>query len=113
MAVYFGVYFSAVAYDLLHGSGIATAIFDQNTEDVQRWICLAFGDYGVPILGILILRYLVWRISPVRHYPIIVAYAWVFLISAVMSTFGLTIMAELVGRRAGHWNEFFSICQQS
>jgi hypothetical protein len=113
MAVYLGVYFSAAAYDLFYTTGFSTAVLDQNTDDMQRWIFLAFGDYGVPILGILILRYLVWRISPVRHYPIIVAYAWVFLISAVLSTFGLTIMAELVGRHAGHWDEFFSICQRS
>jgi hypothetical protein len=113
MGVYLGVYFSAVIYDLFYSTGFTVAILDQNTEDVQRWVFLAFGDYGVPVLGILTLRYLVWRISPVRHYPIIVAYAWVFLISAVLSTFGLTIMAELVGRHAGHWDEFFSMCQRS
>jgi hypothetical protein len=112
MAVYMGVYFSAVTYDLLHGIGISTAIVDQNTEDLQRWVFLAFGDYGVPILGILILRYLVWRINPIREYSIIVAYAWIFLIAAVLSTLGLTIMAELVGRNAGHWDQFFAICQR-
>jgi hypothetical protein len=56
MAVYFGVYFSAVSYDLLYGVLILTALTDQDTSYVARWVVLRFGDYGIPVLGILTLR---------------------------------------------------------
>jgi hypothetical protein len=110
MAVYLGVYFSAVTYDLLHGTDILTATIDQNTEYVQNWGLLAFGDYGVPILGILILRYVMWRVSPVREYTIIVSYAWIFLLAAVLSTVGLSVMSEFVGRYAHQWDKFLYVC---
>lgn len=112
MAVYLGVYFSAIIYDL-STIGVTSDIFVQNTSDVYRWVLLAFGDYGIPILGILGIRYLAWRISPVREYSIIVAYAWIFLISAALSIIGLSVMAELVGRHAGEWSKFGAACERA
>jgi hypothetical protein len=71
--------------------------------DSQRWLVLVFGMYGVPILGILILRYLAWLANPVRGYSILVAYAWIFLISAILSTLGLAVLVELI---RGYWTNF-------
>ncbi|HTI84120.1 MAG TPA: hypothetical protein VL614_27020 [Acetobacteraceae bacterium] len=112
MGVCAGVYLSAVAYDLIVGSPAGSAFLAQDFHDVQMWIYLAFGDYGVPILGILTLRYLYWLNNPVRGYSIMVAYAWVFVISAALSTIGLSIMAELVGSSAATSLSFPALCQR-
>jgi hypothetical protein len=111
-AVNLGVFLSAVMYDVIQGVAIRDAIIDQDTTNVQRWVFLAFGNYGIPILGILVLRYLAWLRDPARGYSILVAYAWIFLIAAILSTLGLSLMVELVGRNAGHWDEFFQVCQR-
>jgi hypothetical protein len=112
MAVYFGVYFSAVSYDLLHGAVLLTSLTDQDTSYVARWVLLAFGDYGIPILGILILRYLMWWMRPVREYSIAVAYAWIFLLTALLSTLGLSLMSELFGKYTHQWGQFLYVCEQ-
>jgi hypothetical protein len=110
LAVYFGPYLSAAIYDIAHANPIASALFDQNVQDVQRWMMLAFGNYGVPILGILTFRYLFWLARPVRQYSLLVAYAWIFLMSAVLSTVGLATMVEFIGRDGPHWDQFLSYC---
>jgi hypothetical protein len=51
----------------------------------------------------------VWRLNPVSTYSIASAYAWIFVIAATLSTFGLTVAGELVGRRAGQWSAFVDI----
>jgi hypothetical protein len=109
LAIYVGVFASAVVYDVFQGVSLGSAISEQDLTDVQRWMALAFGDYGIPILGILTLRYLAWLANPVRGYSVLVAYAWIFLISATLSTIGLSIMSELFGRNAGHWGDFSAL----
>jgi hypothetical protein len=111
MGVCAGVYLSAVAYDLIVGSPAGGAFLAQDFHDVETWIYLALGDYGVPILGILTLRYLFWLNNPVRGYSIMVTYAWVFVISAVLSTVGLSIMAEFVASAAATSLTFAALCQ--
>lgn len=111
MGVCAGVYLSAVAYDLIVGNVAGGAFLAQDFHDVQTWVYLALGDYGVPILGILTLRYLYWLNNPVRGYSIMVAYAWVFVISAALSTVGLSIMADVVGSSAASLSTFPALCQ--
>jgi hypothetical protein len=112
MAVYFSVYFAAVAYDLFQAVPIERALMDQEPSYVWRWVFLAFGDYGIPVLGILALRYVVWQANPVREYSFAVAYAWIFLLAALLSTLGLSFMSELIGKYAHQWGQFLYVCQQ-
>jgi hypothetical protein len=109
LSLHFGVFLSAVGYDLLQGTAMEYAIFNQDLTDVSRWAILAFGDYGIPILGILLLRYLAWRVNPVRGISILVSYSWIFVIAAILSAFGLSLMIELVGRSAGQWDQFWNL----
>jgi hypothetical protein len=46
----------------------------------------------------------------VRGYSLLVAYAWIFLIAALLSAAGLTMMVELFGS-ATDWSRFLPICQ--
>jgi hypothetical protein len=112
LAVYFSVFFGAVVYDLFRAVPIGRALIDQEPSYVWRWVFLSFGNYGMRVLGILALRYLLWRVNPVREYSIAVAYAWIFLLAALLSTLGLSLMSELVGKYAGDWGQFLYVCQQ-
>jgi hypothetical protein len=102
LAVYFGVYSAAV--------GIA--FINQDSSLVWRWVFLSFGDYGIPVLAILALRNILWKVSPIREYPIVVAYAWIFLLATLLSAIGLSFMSEFVGKYAGQWGQFLYVCQQ-
>ncbi len=112
LSVWVGVYLSAISYDAITGMPSGHSVFDQDYQDVQTWVWLAIGDYGVPILGILTLRYLVWLGNPVRGCSVLVVYAWIFLVAALLSTVGLSIMVEFFGRSATDWSRFFIICQR-
>jgi hypothetical protein len=112
LSVCVGVYLAAVGYDFLTGAGVSRSILEQDFQDVQTWIYLALGDYGFPIIGILALRYFVWLENPVRGYSILVAYAWIFLVAALLSMIGLSVMVELFGRNATDWSQFSQLCQR-
>jgi hypothetical protein len=112
LSVCVGVYVSALSYDVIAGVRKGHSVFDQDYQDVQTWAWMALGDYGVPIMGILTLRYLVWLGNPVRGYSILVAYAWIFLVAALLSTVGLSTMVEFFGRSATDWSRFFIVCQR-
>src|ERR1700733_798239 len=112
MAVYCGVYVAAFTYDVIQGAPIGSAIMNQDPSIVWRWIFLSFGDYGIPVLAILALRNILWNVNPVRKYPIMVAYAWIFLLAALLSTVGLSVVSEFVGKYAGQWGQFLYVCQQ-
>ena len=112
LAVYFGVYSAAVVYDLIQGVPIKSAFLNQDSSLVWRWVFLSFGDYGIPVLAILALRNILWKVSPIREYPIVVAYAWIFLLATLLSAIGLSFMSEFVGKYAGQWGQFLYVCQQ-
>lgn len=112
LSVCIGVYLSAVIFDAASTTLTGGSILDQSFDDVQTWVFLAIGDYGVPIIGILTMRYLLWLENPVRGYSILVAYAWIFLIAAFLSTIGLSVMVEFFGRSATDWSRFWSIFQR-
>jgi hypothetical protein len=112
MAVYFAVYVAALTYDLIQGIPIRSAIVNQDPYPVWRWIFLSFGDYGIPVLAILALRNVLWKINPVRKYPALVAYAWIFLLAALLSSVGLSLTSEFVGKYADQWGQFLYVCQQ-
>jgi hypothetical protein len=112
-AVYVGVFFSAAAFDIFNGANLLSAVQVQNTSDVQRWVIMAGGCYGVPILGVLLLRNLVWRMSPASTHSIAATYAWIVMLGAVLSTLGLTLAILIAGRSAGQWAAFFDIAARA
>jgi hypothetical protein len=95
LAIYFGVTLSAIVWDLLHGH--FDAALSQDSELVTRWICYALGSYGMPILAILLLRYLGWTNDPGQPNSYIVSYATIFLVAVGVSTICLAITIKLVG----------------
>ncbi len=112
LSVCVGVYLSAISFDAIAGAPNGHSLFDQDCRDVQTWVWMALGDYGVPIMGILALRYVVWLGNPVRGCSVLVVYAWIFLVAALLSTIGLSIMAEFFGRNGTDWSQFFHLCQR-
>jgi hypothetical protein len=111
VAVYFGVFFSAVLYDVLHGTSLFSAMQDQKMHDAERWVIYASGMYGAPIIAILCFRYLAWQVSPIRTYSLAAFYAWIVLAAIPISTFGVTFAAIVAGdfEYKGHWDQFFAI----
>jgi hypothetical protein len=58
LAVYFGVYLSAVLFDFLQGVTVFDALRHQDSNLIWRWVGLSVGNTGVPICGILLAKYL-------------------------------------------------------
>jgi hypothetical protein len=112
ISVYIGAYFSAIIFDLFNGISILDSINSQNLSDVQRWSALAFGNYGVPIIVILVIRSFIWRVNPIREYSISTAYSWILLLSALASTFGLSVAIEIFARESPDWSKLLTICEK-
>ncbi len=116
-SVYLGTYISAFLYDYSeNGKTLWQAASEPNLGYIGRRVALAFGDYGVPIIGVLALRNFVWRFNPVHGLSQAPTYAWVLLFASILSTVGLSLMVELVrtSSNASSPNSynFFSVCQR-
>ena len=115
-SVYLGTYISAVLYDCANGKALLQAAADPDFSVIQRRVAFAFGDYGVPIIGVLLLRNFVWRLNPVNGYSMATTYAWILLFASVLSTVGLSVMIELFNtssaNSSANSSNFFSICQR-
>jgi hypothetical protein len=95
VAIYLGVSLSAVGWDLL--SGRADAAFSQDPDLITRWIGFALANYGMPILAILLLRYLGWTVDPSQPNSYLVSYAAIFLVALVVSAHCLALAIKLAG----------------
>jgi hypothetical protein len=93
IAIYVGVSLSAMSWDLLHGN--ASAAFSQDPDLVTRWICFALASYGMPILVILLLRYLGWTIDPSQPNSYLISYTTVFLVALGVSAACLALAIEI------------------
>ena len=94
-STYLGVWFSAMTWDLLRGNFDSAST--QDPELVTRWTGYALATYGMPILVVLLLRYLGWRIDPEQPTSYLASYATIFLISLFVSVVSLVTVIKLVG----------------
>ncbi len=95
IAIYLGVSLSAMTWDLLHGN--LNAAFSQDPDLITWWIGYALAIYGMPILAVLLLRYLGWTIDPGQPNSYLISYATVFLVALCVSGVSLAIAIKLAG----------------
>ncbi|HEX2682065.1 MAG TPA: hypothetical protein VHQ03_12325 [Candidatus Dormibacteraeota bacterium] len=95
ISIYLGVSLSAMSWDLLHGN-LNTAL-TRDPDLITWWIGYALAIYGMPILAILLLRYLGWTIDPGQPNSYLVSYATIFLVALSVSVTCLAIAIKLAG----------------
>jgi len=106
ITVILGPYLFAVGYDVFSSVDIARAVFKQNTDYMQRWLVSGLAAYFSPIFLILLIRYIAWRISPIRTCTSLVTYAWTLIGAFVISTIGGTIASTaLHGGAFADWQK--------
>jgi hypothetical protein len=88
VAVYVGVYASAIVCDLLRGQGFHVA---QDTEHAMQWIMFSLSNYGLAIIAILLLRSVSGYMGPAFNQSHLITYCWTFLVALVVGPLGLTI----------------------
>lgn len=93
VAIYLGVSLSAMSWDLLHGN--PSAAFNQDADLVTRWIYFALAGYGMPILAVLLLRYLGWTVDAGQPNSYLISYATVFLVAMGVSAACYALAIEL------------------
>ena len=94
ISVYVGVSVSAIAYDVLSGQG-----FDL-TQDFDRtiaWIMYSLSNYGLAIVTILLVRYLLSFTGTVLYQTHLDTYCWTFLLAFVVGPLGLTFAVHNFG----------------
>ena len=95
IAIYLGVSLSAMIWDLLHDN--LHAAISQDPDLITWWIGYALAIYGMPILAVLLLRYLGWTIDPGQPNSYLISYATVFLVALCVSSTSLAIAVKLAG----------------
>jgi ABC-type amino acid transport substrate-binding protein len=76
IAIYLGVSLSAMAWNLVHHN-------PSDPEDATiatKWMFYALANYGMPIMAVLLLRYLGWRSDRTQPNSYLISYATVFLV---------------------------------
>jgi hypothetical protein len=98
-AVVVGPYLFAAGYDLVTGTGADAAFLQQNMDFVHRWLIKGLAVYFSPIFVVLVIRYIAWRVSPVRSYASLVTYAWISICVFATSVLGgvLTSILSHIG----------------
>jgi hypothetical protein len=95
IAIYLGVSLSAMTWDLLRGD--LNAALNQDPDLLTKWIGYALAIYGIPILAVLLLRYLGWTIDPGQPNSYLISYATVFLVALGVSATSLALAIKLSG----------------
>jgi hypothetical protein len=99
VAVYVGVYGSAVVYDLLAGGTIAAALTTQDVERIFSWMMYALSNYGLAIVVVLAVRLAMWQLGSGRQSHLL-TYCWTFVVGCCVGPFGLTLAAKWNGSGA-------------
>jgi hypothetical protein len=107
IAIYLGVSISAMTWDLLHGN--LAAALSQDADLVTRWMGYALASYGMPILMVLLLRYLGWTIDPGQPNSYLISYATIFLVTLCVSAVCLAIAIKLVGTSQAAARPFYDL----
>lgn len=103
IAIAVGPYLFAVGYDLNQGRGVV-AFIDQKFEYLWTWLILGFASYLMPILVVLLARYISWLRSEVREHVSLAIYAWVFLSVLIISLIAAAVAT--LSLRYGYPNDW-------
>ncbi len=95
IAIYLGVWLSAITWDLLRSS--PDSAFIQDPDLVTRWTGYSLASYGMPILVVLLLRYLGWTNDPDQPTSYLISYATVFLVALGVSVICLSLAIQFAG----------------
>jgi hypothetical protein len=96
VSVVLGPYLSAVGYDLWSGINLWTALVHQDIGYMQRWLIKGLAVYFTPICVILLVRNVLWRLSPVRSYSSLATYGWILLLAFGTSCIGGVLISLFV-----------------
>ena len=77
--------------------GFWTALAQQDTQYMQRWLLRGMASYFLPIFFILLFRYIAWRISNERIRTSLVTYAWIMIGALVISTISGNAVSLFLG----------------
>jgi hypothetical protein len=95
IAIYLGVFLSAMTWDLLHHVPVGV-----DPDTATKWMFYAFANYGMPIMAVLLLRYLGWRGDPGQPNSYLMSYATIFLVALCVATVCLAVAQVAAGRVA-------------
>jgi ABC-type amino acid transport substrate-binding protein len=95
IATYLGVSLSAMTWDLLHHNPVTV-----DSEIATRWMYYALANYGMPIMAVLLLRYLGWRSDRSQPNSYLISYAAIFLVALCVAAACLTIAQMVAGQVA-------------
>jgi ABC-type amino acid transport substrate-binding protein len=90
IAIYLGVSLSAMTWDLLHGNALTA-----ESEIATRWMYYGLANYGMPIMAVLLLRYLGWRSDRSQPNSYLVSYATIFLVALCVAAACLAVAQML------------------
>jgi polar amino acid transport system substrate-binding protein len=93
IAIYIGVSLSAMTWDLLHHNSVTV-----ESEIATKWMYYALANYGMPIIAVLLLRYLGWRSDHRQPNSYLISYATVFLVALGVATICLAIAQMVAGQ---------------
>ena len=97
VAVYISVYGSAIAFDVFAGKGLVYAVSNQDAERVFSWILYSLSNYGLAIVAVLMVRFLIWKATETNSQSYLLTYCWTFLLACATGALGLTLAAKLNG----------------
>ena len=81
LAVYVGVYGSAIFFDVFNGKGLLNATSGQDEELTFRWIMYSLSNYGLAIITVLAARFVIWKVTETRTPSYMLTYCWTFLLA--------------------------------
>lgn len=90
IAIYLGVSLSAMTWDLLHHNPVTV-----DSEIAMRWMYYALANYGMPIMAVLLLRYLGWRSDRSQPNSYLISYATIFLVALCVAATCLAVAQML------------------
>src|SRR5262249_48139806 len=93
-SVYIGVIVSAISYDLLDGKGL---VLSQDPDRLQAWVLYSLCNYGLAIVVVLLLRWMMSSLGGVSQSHLI-TYCWTFLAAFVVGPAGLTVAVHFFGQ---------------
>lgn len=96
-SVYVGVIVSAVVYDLIDGQGL---VLRQDPNRLLAWVLYALCNYGLAIIVVLLLRWILSALSVDARQSHLITYCWTFLVSFVVGPAGLTVAVHYFGQPA-------------
>lgn len=95
VAIYIGVSLSAMVWDLLHHNPVTV-----QSDIATRWMYYALANYGMPIIVVLLLRYLGWRSDRSQPNSYLISYATVFLVALCVASVCLAAAQLMAGQVA-------------